>query len=160
MKLWKKAADEHIVYEALTVIADNRIDIEKATEMSIAKCFSSSRNKFYTINFNLKELSFMSDDNMAYYRDEVSYPILSVLLQENFLNFDKNILPNFKNIFWKEINQKNKNNYMKSVEEFLENISNEDLRIKIQKECLQIFLELNKLELKVFGEKNLPPQKY
>lgn len=128
--------------------------------MSIAKCFSSSRNKFYTINFNLKELSFMSDDNMAYYRDEVSYPILSVLLQENFLNFDKNILPNFKNIFWKEINQKNKNNYMKSVEEFLENISNEDLRIKIQKECLQIFLELNKLELKVFGEKNLPPQKY
>jgi hypothetical protein len=158
MKYWKPAADEHIVYEALTAIADERIEIKNG----IAKCFSSSRNKFYTIKFDTKELLFMSDDNMAYYKDEISYPMLAVLLKEKVIDFDKNILPHFKNIPWKDINQKNKNDYMKSVREFLENTPpNLPLaRGGIEQECSRIFNELNKLKLKVWGEKVLPPQKY
>ncbi len=156
MKSWKKAKDEHIVYEALTAIADNRIEIEKGT----ARCFSSSRNKFYTVHFDLEKMLFMSDDNMAYYRDEVSYPMLAVLLKENKIIFDQTILPYFKNIPWKDINQKNKNDYMKSVKEFLEKIERIETRENTESECIKIFSELNKLNLKVFGEKVLPPNKY
>jgi hypothetical protein len=45
---------------------------------------------------------------MTYYRDEVSYPMLAVLLSLKFLEYDTSILPHFKNILWKDINQKNK----------------------------------------------------
>ncbi len=163
MKYWKKATDEHIVYEALTAIADKRIEIENKKDDRFAKVFSSSRNKFYTVKFDLEKMLFMSDDNMAYYRDEVSYPMLAVLLKENKIFFDENLLPYFKNIAWKDINQKNKNDYMKSVEEFLNKVADihsPEKSLEIKNNCLKIFTELNKLDLEVLGEKILPPQTY
>ena len=157
MKYWKKPKDEHIVYEALTALADNRIEI---TEKS-AKCFSSSGNKFYTINFDLEKNAFMSDDNMAYYRDEVSYPILAVLLVNEVIKYDQSILNYLKNIPWKNINQKNKNNYMKSVKEVLENIKQDGGPIKIiEIEVKKIFEKLNEINLVVMGEKIIPSNKY
>lgn len=155
MKFWKNATDEHIVYEALTAIADERIEFGNGS----AKCFSSSRNKFYTIEYDLDSLQFMSDDNMAYYRDEVSYPILAVLLLEKIISYDEKILPYLKNILWKDINQKNKNNYMKSVSEFLEKLTPKE-QGEIVQEVNRIFTQLQKLKIGMLGEKTLPPQKY
>lgn len=154
MNYWHQPKDEHIIYEALTAIADGRVEV---TENS-AKVFSSSRNKFYIVNFDLKYLSFMSDDNMAYYRDEVSYPMLAVLLEEKVIQYDENILKFFANVPWKDINQKNKNDYMKSVEEFLE--SRVNVRREIEGEVKEIFDKLLNLKLKVLGKKVLPPDAY
>lgn len=86
--------------------------------------------------------------------------MLAVLLKENYLNFNKNILPYFKDISWKDINQKNKNNYMKSVADFLEKIKNSEIKEKIKFECERIFSKLNELDLKILGEKVSPSQKY
>lgn len=156
MSYWKIPTDEHIVYEALSAIADGRVELGTNT----AKCFSTSRNKFYTIDFNTHNLEFMSDDNMAYYKTEVSYPMVAVLLLTEKIQFNKNILPYFKNIPWKDINQKNKNDYMKSVREFLQTIPTETVREEIRKECLQMFNEANKLSLKLLGNKKLPSKAY
>jgi hypothetical protein len=51
---------------------------------------------------------------------------------------------------------------MKSVKEFLEKTSpNLPLtKGEIEQECSRIFTELNKLKLKILGDKVLPPQKY
>ena len=154
MKFWLQPKDEHIVYEALTAIADDRVEIIG----SAAKVFSSSRNKFYTVVFDLEKISFMSDDNMAYYRDEVSYPMLAVLLLKNKITFDHRILPYLKNIPWKDINQKNKNDYMKSVREFLETLGYN--RALVESEAKRIFDDLLKIKLSVLGEKVIPPKGY
>ena len=118
---------EHIVYEALTAIASDRIK----KEGGVYKCYSSSGNKFYTIKCELGELRCMSDDNMAYYRDEVSYPILAVLLIENVIPYNRTSLTHFAGFAWKDVNQKNKNDYMKSVKEFLGGITDETERQNI-----------------------------
>ncbi len=153
MKFWKKPKDEHIVYEALTAIADNRIELSKES----AKCYSSSRNKFYTLEYDLDKILMMSDDNMAYYRDEVSYPMLAVLLESNLIPFNKDLLANFKGIPWKDINQKNKNDYMKSVSEFLENCKEKE---EVEKEAKTIFAKLLDIEIGVLGSKKIPSKEY
>lgn len=154
MNFWIQPKDEHIVYEALTAIADDRVEFTN----DAAKVFSSSRNKFYTVTFDLDNIAFMSDDNMAYYRDEVSYPMLAVLLLKNKITFDHRILPYLKNIPWKDINQKNKNDYMKSVYEFLGTLGDETVLVKC--EAQKIFDELLKIKVGVLGEKVIPPKGY
>jgi hypothetical protein len=147
MEYWKSAKDEHIIYEALTAIADGRVEVFESS----AKIFSSSRNKFYTLHFDLNEMSFMSDDNMAYYKDEVSYPMLCVLLYKDIVSYDKESLKYFVNFPWKDVNQKNKNDYMKSVEEFLED--RKEHRNYIENLTKNIFSQLSNIKIKVLGEK-------
>lgn len=155
MKFWKKPTDCHIVYEALSALADSRIE----TGDTSAKCFSTSGNKFYTINFDLEKMKFMSNDNMAYYKEEISYPMLAVLLLKKKILFNEEIIPYFKNVPWKDINQKNKNNYMKSVDDFLGKF-NYGTRSEIEKETNRIYEELLKNKILTLGEKVTPPHAY
>lgn len=152
MKYWKKPKDEHIVYEAFTAVADARV--EKSGEGKY-KCFSSSGNKFYSLTLEKEgeSFSFMSDDNMAYYRKEFSYPILAVLILEKIIPVDTQVLNHFKNIFWKEINTKNKNDYMKSVREVLEGLAEKDIDvIKIENQVSEIFTKISSTNFGILGD--------
>lgn len=155
---WQNSQDEHIVYEALSAIADGRFEL---IDNNNAKCTSTSKGKFYTIQYEPSTNSIMSNDNMAYYRDEVSYPMVAFLLENREIEFDRNILEPLKGIKWKDINQKNKNDYMKSVRQVLDNLNQIGIDIDLtQKEVIRIFKAINSKELKKLGEKTVPPRAY
>lgn len=153
---WKKPKEEHIVYEALSAIADGRFEL---LDEQNAKCASTSREKFYSITYDAVAGKIMSNDNMAYYRDEVSYPMVAMLLMKGEFGYDQSILEPLKGIKWKDINKKNKNDYMKSVREALENLAGEGADVgKICNEVAKIFAFINAKELKLLGSKKHPPR--
>lgn len=153
---WLKPKDEHIIYEALSAIADKRFEMLSETK---AKCTSTSRGKYYEIE--MIGNSIMSNDNMAYYRGEISYPMVAMFMEKGIYPYDRGILEQFVGVKWKDINQKNKNNYMKSVGEVLENIKSRGGDVEhIKDEVDRIFGQLCDTNFEVLGEKRLPPQAY
>ena len=103
----------------------------------------------------------MSNDNMAYYRDEISYPMVAFFLENNEIQFDRSILEYLRNIKWKDINQKNKNDYMKSVGQVLAGLAEKGVDVElIKKEVTKIFEAINSKELLKLGEKIFPPKAY
>jgi predicted DNA-binding transcriptional regulator len=160
MKYWKKPKDEHIVYEAVTAILDCRVEKVGDSEYRI---YSSSRNKFYTVSFVLENswVKIMSDDNMAYFRKEVSYPMLIVLLREKIVDVNLHILVVLKGILWKDINQKNKNDYIKSVEEVLKSLQERKENIEqIKEEVAKVWKQLSEIKIEILGEFKLPSKSY
>ena len=83
--VWKKA---HIskIYEALTAIADGRIELISTNK---ARCFSSSKGKFYEVEFDPQTNGIMSNDNTAYYTDSVSYPMIALLMLKGKITYDQ-----------------------------------------------------------------------
>ncbi|MFW5703067.1 MAG: hypothetical protein ACOCXP_03840 [Candidatus Dojkabacteria bacterium] len=154
---WHKPKDEHIVYEALSAIADGRIELLGDNK---ARCTSTSRGKFYEIEYDPETNAIMSNDNMAYYVDEVSYPMVAMLIKLGELEIGEDLLKYFEGIKWKDINQRNKNNYMKSVKEFLDGIDSNSKREEVQTECRRIYDEVCKMKLQKLGKKKLPPKAY
>lgn len=155
---WNTPRDEHIIYEALSAIADNRV---KLVDDNTAHIYSSSRNKYYIVMYNQDTKEIMSNDNMAFYVKEVSYPMVVMILIKKEVEYDKSILIHLKNIHWKDINKKNKNNYMKSVNEVLEILKEKGVDIEIIKnEVNNIFKNILSLKLKHLGKKLSPPNAY
>ena len=149
---------KHTVYEALSAIADERV---KVVDQSTAHVYSTSGNKYYIVKFNLQENAIMSNDNMAYYVGEISYPMVAIFLINNLYSYDTNILEHFKNIKWKDINQKNKNDFMKSVEQVLENLKDNGVDIEyIQKEVDRIYEVILDTNFVHLGNKMRPPSVY
>ncbi len=157
-KSWLKPKDEHIIYEALSAIADNRFEL---IDECNAKCTSTSKGKFYSIQYDKSLNAIMSNDNMAYYRGEVSYPMVAMLLVIGAFEYDKTILEALKEIPWKDINQRNKNDYMRSVEEVLRDLETKGIDVeKIKTETQRIFVWVMGLKLKYLGDKVVPPNAY
>lgn len=155
---WLKPKDEHVVYEALSAIADARLEL---IDENNAKCTSTSKGKFYTIKYDPATESIMSDDNMAYYRDEVSYPMIALLIARGDISFNHEILQHLKDIKWKDINQKNKNDYMKSVREVLVGLKTQGVNIQlIETEVARIFEFISSKNLQKLATKVLPPSAY
>lgn len=155
---WKQPKDIHVVYEAISAVADKRISLIGKNK---AKCFSTSGNKYYEIEYDPEADSIMSNDNMAYYVKQISYPMVAYFLVIKKISYNKDILKYFKNIKWKDINQKNKNNYMKSVEEVLDKIEKEGGDSKyIKEEVEKISVQVLNMKLKYLGKLKTPPQAY
>lgn len=155
---WNIPKDIHTVYEALSAIADGRIQLKSDT---LAHVYSTSGNKYYIVEYNSEKKEIMSNDNKAFYVNEVSYPMVAMILLKDEIKYDKSILEYLKDIKWKDINKRNKNDYMKSVKEVLENIKNEgkDTTL-IEKEIERIYNEVCSMNLKQLGKKRFPPSAY
>ena len=146
------------IYEALTAIADKRIELVSDNE---ARITSSSRGKFYTITYDPTTNSIMSNDNTAYYTGSVSYPMLALLMLKGAINYDKSLLKPLSNIVWKDIMQKYKNDYDKGIEHVLRNLSEqgvdaEEIKAKID----PIYQQALSLQLNYLGSKTRPPNAY
>jgi len=163
MKNWSKP---HIskVYEALGAIGDNRIELIKGKNE--ARMYSSSRNKFYIVTWNDKLDLMNSNDNSAYYTDTLSYPMIAVLMILGKIPYHKDLPSLFKNIKWKDLNQKFKNDYDKTVAFVLEDLKNKRLpntKLDLDNALIEIdkiykaFLDLN---IGHFGQKVVPLNAY
>lgn len=155
---WKQP---HInkIYEALSAIADDRITLD--LEQNKAKVYSTSGNKYYTVEYNREQLSIMSDDNSAYYTDTLSYPMIAMLMLLGEIAYDSNLLPYLKDIKWKDLNQKYKNDYDKSTNEVLQRLKSQGIDTDwIKSEIEKIYKSVIALKLSQFGEKRRPSKLY
>lgn len=145
------------VYEALSAIADKRIEINGNN----AICHSTSGNKYYDISFDPSTNSIMSNDNSAYYTGTISYPMIAFLMLKGTIKYDPNLLPPLANIKWKEVNQKFKNDYDQSLNYILAELKLKNINTQfITEQVSQIYAEVCKLSLNYLGPKKIPPAAY
>lgn len=155
---WKTPPDNHIVYEALTALADKRLEVINDHE---AHCYSSSGRKYYAITYDPQTHAIMSNDNMAYYIGQVSYPMIAFLMMKGEISYDYRLLECLKGIPWKDINQKFLNQWEKSVGYVLAQLKERCIDTAyVQDEVAKIFAIVQKLDLTQLGEKIVPPKAY
>lgn len=155
--IWKTP---HInkVYEALSAIADKRIQLISDTE---AKSTSTSGGKTYTITYDPTTGAMMSDDNSAYWAEIISYPMIAFLMITNRLDYDKKYLPYMENIKWKDINQKFKNDLDKSTDYVLVDLKSKGYLVEdLMTEVNRIYAIICNLKIEQFGPKKKPSDAY
>ncbi|MDQ5943845.1 MAG: hypothetical protein QG675_613 [Patescibacteria group bacterium] len=146
------------IYEALGAIADNRIEIEGNS----AKVYSSSRNKYYEVEYDPNHNEITSNDNASFWVGYLGYPSIAFLLAKDIVDYDKELLKYLKGFAWKDINQKFKNDFAKTdayidarvVEKY--NINIDDFHKKLH----AILEQVVALRLKKLGKTKKPPAGY
>lgn len=144
------------IYEALGSIADGRIEVEE----NKGKAYSSSRGKFYSIEYDCKN-KIMCNDNGSYWVGYLGYPAIAFLMVVGKVKYDSKFAEALRDIKWKDVNVKFKNDFDKT-EEYVLNLVKErgfDV-IELQIEVERIFEDIKKLDLGLLGEKTKPPTGY
>jgi hypothetical protein len=155
---WKPIPKISKIYEAITAVADDRIEIIDQTH---AKCYSSSRNKFYEIELNLEKNEIMSNDNMAYWSRCISYPMIAYLMKIGRIDVPAYLYTDLKGYNWKDIDTKFKDNYDKAVNFVLEDLKEKGCNVEQIKSDIEIiFQNSKKLELFMLGVLKRPPEGY
>ena len=134
------------IYEALSAIADKRYEIKEDCYL----IFSSDHSKAYTVK-NQGNL-YSSNDNATLWQHYAGYPILTVLFLQQKLAYQEEFLPYFKDIPWKSLNNKYKNDYEKSLQEAFQSLEEETIE-NINKSCQNILEELSSLSLTIKGNR-------
>ena len=98
------------VFEAWTAIVDGRV----AVHDGYADVDSSDGKKNYKVRFAGNRYS--SDDNATFWRGYPGYPVLAVMMLRGLLPLDMDLAREWRDVNWKEVNTKYKNNYAKAVE--------------------------------------------
>ena len=146
------------VYEALSAITDGRIKFVGENE---AQCTSTSRGKYYTISYDPKSNSIMSNDNTAYYTPNLSYPMIAFLMMKYVIRYDQSLLTPLQNIPWKDINQKFHNDYDLGLDYYFKDLFPKNLDSESFKQKIKSIYSLTcNLNLNYLGQKKLPPKAY
>lgn len=153
---WQLPPKEKI-YEAITCIADDRVETNE--ELTEAKIYSSRRDKFYTVTYEPENQLIMSDDNSAWFVDQVSYPMITLLMLRGEIEYDKSLLESLKGIVWKDVNKKHKNNWAKAAREVLDELAGRGIDVNlIEGEIDRMYEFISNLKLKKLGKKKFPPR--
>jgi hypothetical protein len=145
------------IYEALGCIADERITKEN-NEIHV---YSSSKNKFYTIQYSEKENAIMSNDNGSYWIGYLGYPSIAYLMHIKKIQYNENFTNPLKGIKWKDINQKFKNDFLKTEKHVRNSILLQGINLKeFDNEIKNIMNQIKKLDLNLLGQKTKPPKGY
>jgi len=154
--IWKTP---HItkVYEALGAIGDERILVSDNS----AKVYSSSRNKYYDVGYSPIDNAIMSNDNSSYWKDELGYPSIALLIKLGVLPNDQEMPLALKDIAWKDINQKYKNDFDKTMNEVDEIIETRGYsKSKLHEFCNLVLNKIEAISLVQLGGKRKPPEGY
>ena len=151
---WKIPPDIKI-YEALGAVADGRIEMDGDT----ARVYSSSRNKFYDVHYDRAAHAIMTNDNGSFYQRYLGYPAIAYLMLAGEVSYDPNVAELLKGIAWKDINQKFKNDFAKTIGHILTG-KNADEQTAIKAEVERIARQIKALDLDLLGPINKPPEGY
>lgn len=143
------------IYEALGSVADGRVEVSGNT----GKVFSSTGNKFYEVSYDPGTKAIMANDNGSYWKGYLGYPSIAFLMKIGALSYDDKIATILKGVAWKDINQKFKNNFEKTLEFILSQKSPEEVSV-LNNLIQKIDGELKTLDLKLLGKKKAPPEGY
>lgn len=143
------------VYEALGCIADERIKIDG----DVAEVWSSDKSKSYIVKYDEKTNSIIANDNGSYWQGYLGYPSIAFLMLKGKIEYDTSMTDALKNIEWKKINTKFKNNYDKTNQYALELAKKRGYnKEEIEKEIGKIYKQIEKLKIDILEPKIKPPR--
>lgn len=143
------------IYEALGAVADDRIEMSGST----AKVFSSTRNKFYEVTYDPSTQAIMANDNGSYWKGYLGYPTIAFLMKTGVLEYKESLGRLMNGIQWKDINTKFKNDFDKTLELILKDISPSG-RADLAKYAESTLMKIESLNLIHLGSKKTPPEGY
>jgi hypothetical protein len=143
------------IYEALGSLADDRVEISESS----GKIYSSSRNKFYTVTYDPQKQLIMSNDNGSYWKGYLGYPAIAFLMKIGVISYETSLSNLLKDIAWKDINQKFKNDFDKTLEYILSSKSESEKK-NLDDFATAVSREIEKMNLGYLGKKTLPPEGY
>ena len=143
------------VYEALGAIADKRIEVKGGTAIVV----SSSGDKRYEVRYDPESRAISANDNGSYWQGYLGYPSIAFLMRKGILSFDGAIATSLKEIEWKKINTRFKNNFEKTESFVLEVAEKRGVpREKITAFTEKIINEIRELGPEKFGATKKPPR--
>jgi len=141
------------LYEALSALADNRLEI---ITPRIAKVWSSDRSKFYTIIYQDKRIR--SNDNGSYWQGYLGYPAVALLLHQGYLDYQPKLAAYLGGINWKRLNQKYANHYQEAIKAVLDNLAQQAAPVdKLQKYISYLADQLKTSKIKKHPLRLPPP---
>lgn len=143
------------IYEALGAVADQRIEVSNNT----GKVYSSTGNKYYDVTYDPEAVAIMANDNGSFWQGYLGYPSIAFLMKLGVLSYDPKMEELLKGIAWKDINQKFKNDFDKTLEYILSSKS-EDEKTTLSKFVTKVDTEIKNLNLALLGNKTKPPEGY
>ena len=145
------------IYEALGCLADGRL---KVTDSEV-RVYSSSGNKYYTVQYSESKNAIMSNDNGSFWVGYLGYPSIAYLMKLGKFPFSKRYSESLKDIAWKDINTKNKNNFTKTMSEIDEIMKQRGINIKEFHDFIdKIEKAIKEKDLNLLGTKQNPPKEY
>lgn len=149
------------IFEALGAIGDGRLEVFEHT----AKAYSSSKNKFYTINYDETNNAIMCNDNNSYYQGYLGYPAIAFLLNIGKISFNPKSVDILKDVKWKDLNQKLKKDGKNDPEGLVTFVKNglllKGVNIKaLDEDINNILQQIIHLDLNILGDKVKPPKGY
>jgi hypothetical protein len=146
------------IYEALGAIGDGRLELESD---STAKLFSSSGGKSYSITFDNEKNEIYANDNASFFAGYLGYPAIAFLFAKGILPYSEEVAVALKGIPWKDINQRYKNDFSKTmivVDAVLESDCLDPEKVSLEAD--KILLLLEKLGLEKPAKRTKPPKGY
>lgn len=145
------------IHEALGCIGDKRIEIDG----NKAKVYSSSKGKFYTINYDPINNAIMANDNGSYWKGYLGYPSIAFLMLKGVIPYNLKYTEALKEIAWKDLNTKFKNDFVKTSEYVNSILKDRRVNIKeFENEVDSIYEKIVSLKINLLGNKTLPPEGY
>lgn len=145
------------VYEALGAIADERLEGDGST----GKLYSSSRNKFYEIQYNPKQNAIMSNDNASFFVGYLGYPAIAYLMKIGELDFSQEYANALKGIAWKDVNQKFKNDFVKTQKYADEVLEEKGIDMQAFHSFVDTVMDqIREKQFSLLGKKKFPPKGY
>jgi hypothetical protein len=144
------------VYEALSAIADGRVEIISPGQ---AQVVSSAGDKTYSVTWSADGRRITSNDNASVWQGYTGYPIIAVLLAAGWIPYDSAIASPLAGVPWHELNERFKRDYGAAVESVLQNIqARGGDREAIERQVEEIYRRLEVLRLER-GPRLPPPRK-
>lgn len=145
------------IYEALGALGDGRVRVSGNS----ASVSSSSGRKSYRVDFDPASNSIMANDNGSYWQGYLGYPSMAFLMATGRLKFDRRLTEALKNIPWKDINTKFKNDYEKTGRHVSSLLSEKGIGPQEERGAIDdILRQVKALAMNMLGKKIKPPSGY
>ena len=103
----------------------------------------------------------MSNDNASYWTGYLGYPSIAFLMIKGALNYNPKSTEALKDIHWKDVNVKFKNDFKKTEKYVLELVKEKGYIItELVAEVENIFEQIKKLGIEKLGKRVKPPKGY
>ena len=144
------------LYEAFGCIADGRIEMMPFS----AQVFSSSRAKFYTVIWDGND-HLMCNDNGSFWQGYLGYPAIAFLCLKGLLPYSEFAANALKDIAWKDINENNKNDFGKTLDEVRKIVTARGVDFSsVQADVETTYAAMRFMPFHLLGNKLKPPQGY
>lgn len=105
------------------------------------------------------EDTYVSNDNMSFWKATIGYPILATMMLNGELKYNKDIIKYFKNINWKKLNTKHKNDYILVSKIILDEMQRSGIDTDfIKSETEKVYEQIKTLNLPYKKSKIFPPK--